>query len=46
MLRKFSADPYNKIIRKIGKANNSVGSLSEEGEQLTLEASSPIALKR
>jgi hypothetical protein len=29
MLKIFSADPYNKIIRKIGITNNSVGSHSE-----------------
>lgn len=44
MLQKFSADPYNKIIRKMGKTNYSIGSLSE-GE-LSLEPISPVALKR
>ena len=29
MLQIFSADPYNKLIRKIGKTNHSVGSLSD-----------------
>ena len=29
MLHSFSADPYNKIIRKIGKTNHSLGSLSD-----------------
>jgi len=45
MLQKFSVDPYNKIIRKMGKTNYSIGSLSEEGE-LSLEPISPVALKR
>lgn len=31
MLNIFSADPLSKIMRKIGKNNNSLGSLSEEG---------------
>ena len=29
MLHVFSADPYNKIIRKIGKTNHSAGSISD-----------------
>lgn len=28
MLQFFSADPYHKILRKMGKTNNSIGSLS------------------
>ena len=31
MFNIFSADPLSKIMRKIGKNNNSLGSLSEEG---------------
>ena len=31
MLQRFSADPYNKIMRKMGKTHNSIGSVSEEG---------------
>jgi len=45
MLQIFSADPYNKIIRKIGK-NNSIGSLSEEAEIQTLEPLSPVIMKK
>ena len=29
MLHIFSADPYSKIVRKMGKTNNSIGSLSD-----------------
>jgi hypothetical protein len=36
MLQIFSTDPYNKIVRKMGKANNSLGSLSDEGDPQTL----------
>jgi hypothetical protein len=46
MLQIFSADPYNKIMRKMGRTNNSLGSHSEEGEAQTLEPVSPIALKK
>lgn len=46
MLQIFSADPYNKIIRKIGKTNHSVGSLSDQGERLTLEPASPVSIKK
>jgi hypothetical protein len=31
MLQIFTGDPYQKIIRKIGKNNHSIGSLSDEG---------------
>jgi len=46
MLQVFSADPYNKIIRKMGRTNNSLGSGSDEGESQTIEPVSPIALKK
>ncbi len=46
MLHIFSVDPYNKIMRKMGKTNNSIGSLSEEGEQFTLEPISPVSIKK
>lgn len=46
MLHAFSSDPYQKIIRKIGKTNQSIGSLSEEGEKNTLEPISPVSIKR
>ena len=46
MLHVFSSDPYQKIIRKIGKTNNSIGSLSEDGEKNTLEPVSPVSIKR
>ena len=43
MLHIFAADPYNKIIRKLGsKPNHSVGSLSDEGDKLTLDPISPV----
>lgn len=29
LLQRFSADPYSKILRKMGKTNNSLGELSE-----------------
>jgi len=46
MLQVFSTDPYNKIIRKMGRTNNSLGSGSDEGESQTIEPVSPIALKK
>jgi hypothetical protein len=46
LLQIFSADPYSKIIRKMGKTNNSVGSLSDEGDAQTIEPLSPIPLRR
>lgn len=46
MLQIFSADPYSKIIRKMGKPNNSIGSLSDDADAQTLEPLSPIALKK
>jgi len=46
MLQIFSADLYHKIIRKIGKTNYSVGSLSEEGEKITLEPISPVSIRK
>lgn len=32
MLQVFSADPYNKIMRKMGKTHNSLGEISDEYE--------------
>ena len=46
MLQIFSADPYNKLIRKIGKTNHSHGSLSAEGERVTLDPVSPVSIKK
>jgi hypothetical protein len=46
LLQIFSADPYSKIIRKMGKTNNSVGSLSDDADAQTIEPLSPIPLRR
>jgi|694.fasta_scaffold143538_1 hypothetical protein len=46
MLHIFSADPYSKIVRKMGKTNNSIGSLSDEGDPQTIEPLSPIVIKK
>lgn len=46
MLQVFSADPYNKIVRKMGKTNNSLGSHSEEADLPTIEPISPIVLRK
>lgn len=43
MLQVFSADPYNKIIRKMGKTNKSLGSYSEEMESRTPETMDPVS---
>jgi hypothetical protein len=46
MLQIFSADPYSKIVRKMGKTNNSIGSLSDDADAHTLEPLSPIPLRK
>lgn len=46
MLQVFSSDPYNKIVRKMGKTNNSLGSHSEEADLPTIEPISPIVLRK
>lgn len=46
LLQIFSADPYSKILRKMGRNNNSAGSLSDDDPHQTLEPLSPIPTKK
>jgi hypothetical protein len=36
LLQVFSPDPYSKIVRKMAKTNQSVGSLSDDADPQTL----------
>lgn len=46
MLQIFSADPYSKITRKMGRTHNSIGTLSDDAESPSIEPLSPVIPKR
>ena len=45
MLQAFSQDPYQKIVRKIGKPSKSIATVSED-DNISIDTLSPVPNKK